>query len=288
MTGPSVIAVIPARNEGQTIAQVVAGARAHCAGVVVVDDASTDDTSAMADGSGADVVLLSDRGGYGAAILAGFRFLGPRHVDEIVTLDGDGAHDPAEIPDLLAAHRAAGAALTVGDRFSVPEVHLPSSKRWSNYLASRLCRHACGVALADVACGFRVYGGGIAAQLVRMPFGGGYAFAYEGIAAVARLGGVVAGAPVSARYDASTIGATPSGEFLDFIAGLSAMYIRGGAPPYLQALREAVTAADAFTIRMAGETLCIHRVGDRFLFQAQSPAYADRAAGLVIDVRETS
>src|SRR5262245_57696523 len=110
MRGYSV--VIPAHNEAQAIADVVRGCRGALE-VIVVDDASHDDTSSTARAAGAMVVRSEVPLGKGAAIRRGAAIA---RGDIVVMLDGDGQDPPAEIPRLVAAI-AAGADLAIGSRF---------------------------------------------------------------------------------------------------------------------------------------------------------------------------
>jgi glycosyltransferase involved in cell wall biosynthesis len=97
----SVSIVIPAFNEGQTIGRVIGAALAQCPGaeVIVVDDASKDDTTQQAEAAGARVIRRPYNVGNGAGVKTGVR---AATGDVIVVLDGDGQHDPADIPRLLA------------------------------------------------------------------------------------------------------------------------------------------------------------------------------------------
>lgn len=97
----SISIVIPAFNEGQTIGQVIRTARERCpdAEVIVVDDASHDDTAEQAAAAGARVIRRPYNIGNGAGVKTGVR---AATGEVIVVLDGDGQHDPADIPRLLA------------------------------------------------------------------------------------------------------------------------------------------------------------------------------------------
>jgi glycosyltransferase involved in cell wall biosynthesis len=108
-----VVAVVPALDEAATIAGVVAGAAEACDEVVVVDNGSTDDTAARAEGAGARVVR-EPRRGYGAACLAGALAADPAAV--LIFLDGDGSDDPGALPAVSAPVVAGRADLVLGSR----------------------------------------------------------------------------------------------------------------------------------------------------------------------------
>ncbi|HEX2627158.1 MAG TPA: glycosyltransferase family 2 protein, partial [Candidatus Limnocylindrales bacterium] len=87
------VALIPAHNESARIRAVVEGAKRSVA-VLVVDDGSSDDTAAVAEAAGASVIRQSPNQGKGAALRAGFRAALEQGFEAVITLDGDGQHDP--------------------------------------------------------------------------------------------------------------------------------------------------------------------------------------------------
>ncbi|MCZ7589603.1 MAG: glycosyltransferase family 2 protein [Gaiella sp.] len=114
-----VVAVVPAFEEEGAIGAVVAEIAAFdpAIDVVVVDDGSTDGTAAAAARAGATVVRLPYNLGIGAAVQTGFRWALERDYDLAVRLDGDGQHDPSELPKLLAPLARGEADVVTGSRF---------------------------------------------------------------------------------------------------------------------------------------------------------------------------
>jgi glycosyltransferase involved in cell wall biosynthesis len=108
-----VCAVIPALDEEATIAGVVADVAAVTDEIIVVDNGSTDLTSAVASAAGARVVLESRRG-YGAACHAGALAADPGAI--LLFLDGDGSDDPAALATVLAPVVYGRAHLALGSR----------------------------------------------------------------------------------------------------------------------------------------------------------------------------
>ena len=149
----SVVIVIPAFNEAATIAEIVAGARAH-APVLVVDDGSTDDTAARAQAAGAEVVRHPRRRGKGAALATGFAAAREKNATWVVTLDADGQHDPVDLPSLIAAARTAPRAIVIGSRH---DAGLPPERSLAIQLAGFWVNWITGAAIADTQSGFRVY-----------------------------------------------------------------------------------------------------------------------------------
>ncbi len=109
------VIVIPAYDEADTIAAVVAGA-AHHGTALVVDDASSDDTAARARAAGAEVLRLDGNRGYEGALEAGFARAAELGADTVVTFDADGQLDPAVIGSLLEPLRRNRADLVLGRR----------------------------------------------------------------------------------------------------------------------------------------------------------------------------
>jgi glycosyltransferase involved in cell wall biosynthesis len=103
MTAAPVVALIPAHDEAGHIESVVAAALRYLP-VVVVDDGSSDETGGLAEAAGASVIHQEPNQGKGAALRAGFQRALDEGVGAVLTLDGDGQHDPAEIPGFLGAY----------------------------------------------------------------------------------------------------------------------------------------------------------------------------------------
>jgi glycosyltransferase involved in cell wall biosynthesis len=116
---PRTVAVVPAFDEEAAIGGVVRGILAFdpAIDVVVVDDGSRDGTAGAAAAAGAVVVRLPFNLGIGAAVQTGFRYALERDYDVAVRLDGDGQHDPAELPKLLAPLERDEADVVTGSRF---------------------------------------------------------------------------------------------------------------------------------------------------------------------------
>jgi glycosyltransferase involved in cell wall biosynthesis len=147
----SVSVVIPARNESASIGAVVAGLRARLpdAEIIVVDDASDDDTAALATAQGARVVWHRYQKGNGAAVKSGVR-AATRRV--LVLMDGDGQHDPADVPPLLAA-LAADVDMVVGARDASSQASVP--RLIANSLYNGMASWITGHRVEDLTSGFR-------------------------------------------------------------------------------------------------------------------------------------
>jgi glycosyltransferase involved in cell wall biosynthesis len=146
----SVSIVIPAFNEGGTIGRVVAAAREHCpqAEIIVVDDASSDDTADRAEAAGGRVIRRPYNLGNGAGVKTGIRAAAN---EVVLIIDGDGQHDPADIPRLLAHMR--NYDLVIGERDRAGQQNV---LRWmGNSVLNRLGSYLVGVEMRDLTSGFR-------------------------------------------------------------------------------------------------------------------------------------
>ena len=125
------IAIVPAYNEERNIGRVLDELRRFDASldVVVVSDGSVDGTARVAREHGAYVVSLPFNLGIGGAVQTGFRFAHDNGYDLVVRCDGDGQHDPAELPKVLAPVLAGEADIAVGTRFAQVDGYRSSATR---------------------------------------------------------------------------------------------------------------------------------------------------------------
>ena len=191
------VAIVPAYNEGDTIADVVAGIREVVARVVVVDDGSVDDTSERACAAGADVVRHLSNAGKGRAVRTGLRHVLSGDFTHVVLLDGDMQHLPKEAGPLLAAAAETGADVVLGERQFFRE-QMPASRYHANRLGSRVLSWFVGVPLRDTQCGFRVFR--VEALRGLRLRASGYDIETEMLVKIRRRGGRLASVPVTAVY----------------------------------------------------------------------------------------
>jgi glycosyltransferase involved in cell wall biosynthesis len=130
--------------------------------IIVVDDGSPDGTGAVADELArrhpeVRVIHREDKGGRGAAVLAGFQMALAAEMDLFVEMDADLGHDPTELPRLLAA--ADDYDVVIGSR-DVPGgrvVNWPWRRTLLHYLANLCARLLLGIPVRDYTNGYRVY-----------------------------------------------------------------------------------------------------------------------------------
>lgn len=168
--------VIPAYNEAATIADIVERA-ARIAPVIVVDDGSEDDTAERL--AAAPVTLLRNptNQGKAAALWRGMNEALTAGFEAVVTLDGDGQHDPAEVPRLIERARAEPGALVIAARLKGREA-VPPLRRFANWAANFWISWAAGQRIADTQSGFRLYPAQLL-QRVNLPVGREHGFVFE-------------------------------------------------------------------------------------------------------------
>lgn len=158
MTRPRVVALVPAFNESGAIGTVVDEIREFdpALDVVVVDDASSDDTAAVAEAHGATVLRLPFNVGIGGAVQTGFRYALERGYDYAVRLDGDGQHDAREITKLLEPVERGEANLVIGSRFvdARGSYRPPFGRRIGIRVFARLVSLLGGQRVTDTTSGF--------------------------------------------------------------------------------------------------------------------------------------
>jgi len=203
-----VLVLLPTYNEIENIEDVLRRTRTALpdADVLVIDDGSPDGTADRAekldvDLGGIEVLRRASKAGLGSAYRAGFRIGLARGYDVMIEMDADLSHDPAVLPDLVAAIEA-GADLAIGSRY-VPGGAIPDWK-WARRAISRggclYARSVLGLSVHDATAGLRAYQRGI---LRRIPLGtvraDGYGFQVEMTYLTERAGGRVVELPITFR-----------------------------------------------------------------------------------------
>jgi len=147
--------LIPAYNEARTIEDVVRRARKIARGVLVVDDGSSDGSGDLARRAGAEVISHPDNRGKGAALQEGFRRIMKEGWPRLVVIDGDGQHEPEEIPAFLRAAEEEGAAVVVGNRMG-NIARMPPVRYYTNLITSLIISWLVKQRVPDSQCGYRL------------------------------------------------------------------------------------------------------------------------------------
>jgi len=155
--------VIPVHNNADTIRQVVGESLHHVPDVIVVDDGSTDaDIGALLSDLPVSVLRHPRNRGKGEALRSALSFLRDRGARTMITLDGDGQHDPADLPAIIAPAKLHPRDIIIGVRH-MP--HAPASSHVGRAFSDWWVRLETGLAITDTQSGFRAYPVGPVARL---------------------------------------------------------------------------------------------------------------------------
>ena len=147
--------VVVCFNEGLNVSEVVRGVQQHVPTVFVVDDGSTDDTAAQSSSAGATVIRNTENRGKGSALRIGLNHARAQGFAWALTLDGDGQHASADIPNFFACVEKNHASLVIGNRLGAPG-DMPRLRRAVNRVMTALLSRLTGTPLADSQCGYRL------------------------------------------------------------------------------------------------------------------------------------
>jgi glycosyltransferase involved in cell wall biosynthesis len=192
--------VIPAYNETLTIIQVINEALKQSKIVIVVNDASQDNTAELVNETDAILVDLPVNGGKAKALQAGFEKALSFGVEAVITLDGDAQHNPADIPKLLTYFKGNPSDLCIASRLKDRQ-NAPRSRRIANSIADFWVSWAAGKPIADSQSGFRLYPSSLL-KLLKRPYENksGFVFESEVLIDSAHLGYGFAFIPIDTIY----------------------------------------------------------------------------------------
>jgi glycosyltransferase involved in cell wall biosynthesis len=154
---PKIVAAIPCFNEERFIGSVVISTKKYVDKVVVIDDGSADATREVAAEAGAEVHQHFQNKGYGAAIRSAIEQGRRLGADVLVILDGDGQHDPKDIPRLVRPLINGEADVVVGSRFLGGTSKPPFFRRLGQSVITALTNVGSGQKVSDSQSGFRAY-----------------------------------------------------------------------------------------------------------------------------------
>jgi glycosyltransferase involved in cell wall biosynthesis len=158
LAGVRRLAVVPAYNEAAAIGLVIAEIRAADSDfdIVVIDDGSTDRTAEIAAEAGAHVVCLPYNLGIGGAVQTGYQYARDHEFQIAVQIDGDGQHDPKEVPKLLGPLVDGTADMVIGTRFGQSEGYRgPRTRRLGMRIFAFIVSLIVRQRVTDTTSGFR-------------------------------------------------------------------------------------------------------------------------------------
>ena len=194
---------IPAYNESRTIRALAQHALAICPRVIVVDDASNDDTAAQVEDLPVTLLAHEVNQGKATALKTAFAHALAQDAPCVIALDGDGQHDPTDAPALLTAWQGQPERIVIGARLH-DRARFPPARYHANRFACFWIAWAAGHPIADSQSGFRVY----PREVMRIALGPRvrsrrFAFESEILIEAARQGHCTLAVAIPGRYPAS-------------------------------------------------------------------------------------
>jgi glycosyltransferase involved in cell wall biosynthesis len=157
-TGPdSLLVIVPAFNEEGAVASVVRSVFEHmpAAGVLVIDDCSRDGTVSAASAAGAQILPMPHHLGLGGCVQAGYKLAYELGYAYVIRVDGDGQHDPRDIPRIFERLRNSGRDMVIGSRFAAETGSSTGVVRWLGIAFFRaVLRPILGQPVRDPTSGF--------------------------------------------------------------------------------------------------------------------------------------
>lgn len=154
---PRIALVIPIFNEAQVIGQVLEEVRHHGDYIlIVVDDGSGDDSFVQASAYGALTLRHKLNRGKGAAVKTGIMAANLLEADIVVTMDGDGQHNPVDIRTLVDPIINGTSDVVLGSRI-LNKKEMPLVKVIANYVGNFFTWLFYGIMVSDSQSGFRAY-----------------------------------------------------------------------------------------------------------------------------------
>jgi dolichol-phosphate mannosyltransferase len=204
---PNILVAIPCYNEADFIADVVNQSRSHADHVVVVDDGSTDDTTQAAQAAGALVVRHPTNMGPGAAARTCLQVGRAVDAEILVTLDGDGQHNPQEIPEVAVPLQKDEADLVIGSRFLGKDNNVARYRKFGIDVITFLYNFGSREYITDSQSCFRAYGKkSLDVMKIRED---GFGFSVETLVQARRAGLRIREASISCLYHEQSHSANP-------------------------------------------------------------------------------
>jgi glycosyltransferase involved in cell wall biosynthesis len=192
--------VIPAYDEAATIRDIAVRSLRQCPLVIVVDDGSTDGTGAALEGVPVRLVRHERNEGKAASLWDGIQLALAGGAECVVTLDGDGQHQPEDVRRMLLAADEHPHRVIVAARLKGRELY-PKARRRANRVADFWISWAAGHHIADSQSGQRLYPAALLRRLdIRHDAGAAFAFESEALIVAARLGYTTVAIPIAAVF----------------------------------------------------------------------------------------
>ena len=196
------LACITAYNEKSTIQDMVKRSLSHVDNVVVCDDGSTDDTAKLAKEAGAIVITHDKNQGYGAAISTLFDYARKQNAQIMITIDGDGQHNPDQIPLLINAITTHNVDVVIGSRFLDDSTKASSYRKTGIKIITSASNYGTNFKISDSQSGFRAYSKDAIDTI--HPTEQGMSVSTEILLKISNKGLSIAEVPITISYDGDT------------------------------------------------------------------------------------
>ena len=196
------LACIPAYNEESQIELLIKSAKKFVDSVVVCDDGSTDNTTKIAKDAGAIVIKHETNQGYGSAIISLFDYARKQNAELMITLDGDGQHDPKQIPLLTETLLQNNVDVVIGSRFLDDSTNVPGYRKRGIKIITSAINYGIDVKVSDSQSGFRAYSKNAIDAI--HPTEQGMSISTEILLKISNKGLSLAEVPITVSYDGDT------------------------------------------------------------------------------------
>ncbi len=155
-----ILVAIPVYNEQKYVTKVLEEVGHYAREILVIDDGSTDDTPSLLARQPVDVIRHRQNRGYGTSLIDAFRWCQCYRYEWVITMDCDEQHEPASLPDFVAAIEQDDADIISGsrylgcDRCGDPP---PADRRKINGIITQQINDCLGFHLTDAFCGYKAY-----------------------------------------------------------------------------------------------------------------------------------
>ena len=194
----SLVICIPAYNEEKNIAKLIIDLKKYSDKIIVIDDGSTDYTPKIVSELGVELLQHKVNLGKGAALKTGFARALTYSPDVVVTIDGDGQHEPSFIPKLIEPIIQGKADVVLGARSN--STKMPKYRKMGLNVINFLNRKAINLKIKDAQSGFRAYSGKSINAIAHENFLD-YAAEFEQLESLSHKGFQIAEIPVVINYE---------------------------------------------------------------------------------------
>jgi len=276
------VAVVPCRNEGTRIHRVLEQLSSRGVDTIVVDDGSQDNSSAVAASYGVEIIRKGKAQGYTAAVHSGIEGALSDGATQILTVDGDAAHN---VDNLLEnTNWPSHFDMAIGDRFLGGCFENFETKKIVNMLGSSIFDKAMGLdgrsGYRDITSGFRVYQEDFAREVLDQtrncePF----ALCYRTIWMAEQQKAKIWRFPADVYYDARSVLFTKYGELCDFFSEMLLISQTKGVKGNIEKWYKLISQREAIFFALCEEEFlfCGNYLNELngYLFQRVSPKYLE-------------